>query len=149
MATLHVRNVPDELYERLRAAAAEDGRSIGAEATKLLGLALVTRDEERRGLERIVVTASSFKQRFARRAKAIVLRAQELAAEAGAAETAPAHVLLAMREDDVLRPTLERGGVTDESVRAALPPQAEARATPPPVSADARRMLEQALRATL
>jgi hypothetical protein len=54
-----------------------------------------------------------------------------------------------MREDDVLRPTLERGGVTDESVRAALPPQAEARATPPPVSADARRMLEQALLATL
>jgi ATP-dependent Clp protease ATP-binding subunit ClpA len=36
MATLHVRNVPDELYERLRAHAEAEGRSIGAETVQLL-----------------------------------------------------------------------------------------------------------------
>jgi plasmid stability protein len=149
MATLHVRNVPDELYERLRAAAEADGRSIGAEAVSLIGRGLRVRDEERRNLEQVRVQASPFKRRFAQGAKELVVRAQQLAQQAGASETKPAHVLLAMLEDDVLRPALERGGVTDESVQAALPPPARPRETPPPVSAEARQMLEQALLATL
>ena len=33
MATLHVRNVPDELYERLRGQAERNGRSIGGETS--------------------------------------------------------------------------------------------------------------------
>ena len=40
MATLHVRNVPDELYEELRSRAAEHRRSLSAEAIKLLEDAL-------------------------------------------------------------------------------------------------------------
>ena len=36
MATLHVRNVPDDLYELLRERAAENDRSIGAETVQLL-----------------------------------------------------------------------------------------------------------------
>ena len=36
MATLHVRNVPEELYEQLRDRAQANGRSIGAEAIVLL-----------------------------------------------------------------------------------------------------------------
>jgi plasmid stability protein len=40
MATLHVRNVPDELYESLRRRAREEGRSINAEAIELLRPAL-------------------------------------------------------------------------------------------------------------
>jgi plasmid stability protein len=36
MATLHVRNVPDDLYARLRDHAEANGRSIGAEAVQLL-----------------------------------------------------------------------------------------------------------------
>jgi plasmid stability protein len=36
MATLYVRNVPDDLYERLRVQADAEGRSIGAEAVQLL-----------------------------------------------------------------------------------------------------------------
>ena len=36
MATLHVRNVPDELYELLRERAAANSRSIGAETCELL-----------------------------------------------------------------------------------------------------------------
>ena len=40
MATLHVRNVPDDLYERLRARAKSEGRSLSAEAIDLLREAL-------------------------------------------------------------------------------------------------------------
>ena len=50
MATLHVRNVPDELYERLRRQADAEGRSIGAEAVQLLDQQLG--GASRRGLRR-------------------------------------------------------------------------------------------------
>jgi plasmid stability protein len=36
VATLHVRNVPPEVYEALRARAARNGRSINAEVIELL-----------------------------------------------------------------------------------------------------------------
>jgi plasmid stability protein len=47
--TLHVRNVPPELYEELRLRAAREGRSIGAEALAILRDAF-ERDEEARAL---------------------------------------------------------------------------------------------------
>jgi plasmid stability protein len=150
MATLHVRNVPDELYERLRASAEEDGRSIGAQATTLLRGALVQYDERTRGLRRLVVKdRGAFRQHFAQSAKVLVLRAQEIARDLGSPEVLPPHVLLAMLEDNVLRPTLERGGVTGESVHAALPPAAAPLKHGPPLSPDARQMLERALLASL
>lgn len=40
MATLYVRNVPDDLYEQLRREAAASRRSLGAEAVERLRLAL-------------------------------------------------------------------------------------------------------------
>jgi len=40
MPTLHVRNVPDELYERLRLRARNQGRSMTAEVVHLLQSAL-------------------------------------------------------------------------------------------------------------
>ena len=40
MPTLHVRNVPDELYERIRARAQSQGRSITSEVIHLLQRAL-------------------------------------------------------------------------------------------------------------
>lgn len=54
MPTLHVRNVPDELYERIRARSQERGRSVTAEVIQLLQRAL--EEDERRQeetLERI------------------------------------------------------------------------------------------------
>lgn len=36
MATLHVRNVPDDLYERIRQRAAAENRSLSAEVVALL-----------------------------------------------------------------------------------------------------------------
>ena len=90
MATLYVRNVPDDVYERLRAAAQEDGRSIAAQTTVLLREGLTWRGQRRESMERMVRT-SPFKRRFARTAKELVLRAQELARERGAPEVLPAH----------------------------------------------------------
>jgi plasmid stability protein len=150
MATLHVRNVPDELYERLRASAEDEGRSIGAQATALLQSALSDRDFRREAYARVRIGGQSpFRRRFAKSAKQLVVRGQQIAAEQGSPEVLPPHVLLAMLEDDVLRPTLERGGVTEESVRAALPPAARRLEFAPPLSADARQMLERALLASL
>jgi plasmid stability protein len=149
MATLHVRNVPDDLYEELRAQAAAEGRSIGSETISLLRGALVDRGALYAGVRRAVaVPRSPFLQRFAESAKDLVLRAQALARELGAPEVTPAHVLLAMLEDDVLRPTLVGRGITVESVRAALV-VGEPREGPVPVSAEARQMLERALLAAL
>jgi plasmid stability protein len=149
MATLHVRNVPDDLYEQLRESAEAEGRSIGAQATALIRDGLFWHHNQRRALGQMVTDGSPFKRRFAGEARNLVLRGQELAQERGATEVAPAHVLLAMLEDPILRASLERGGVTLESVTAALPPVAEASNAKPPISADARRMLESALLATL
>lgn len=43
MKALHVRGVPDELYEALRSAAEDDGRSISAETIAILKSALADR----------------------------------------------------------------------------------------------------------
>ena len=150
MATLHVRSVPDELYERLRTAAEEDGRSIGAQATVHLRTALFEREQRRKAESRVMVGGRSpFRERFAKSGKRLAARGQEIAAEHGSPEVLPPHLLLAMLEDDVLRPTLERGGVTEESARAALPKKAKPLQSEPPLSAEARQMLERALLAAL
>jgi plasmid stability protein len=145
MATLHVRNVPDELYEELRKRAERDGRSIGAEAIALLRFAMVERARLYGSVEQASGRGKTpFTRRFVARAQELVTRAQELCRELGSAEVTPAHVLLAMLEDNVLRPTLERRGITEESVRAVLP-SGPPRTGPAPISAEARQMLEQAL----
>ena len=48
MATLYVRDVPDELYDALRERAGAEGRSISAEAVRLLDLALEREQSDRR-----------------------------------------------------------------------------------------------------
>jgi plasmid stability protein len=145
MATLYVRNVPDSLYEELRASAERDGRSIGAEAITLLRGALAERARLYEGLQQAVGRGRSrFAQRFAERAQDVVTRAQDMCRQVGSPEVTPAHVLLAMLEDDVLRPVLERRGITEEAVRSVLP-SGPPREGPAPVSAETRRMLEQAL----
>lgn len=44
MAILHVRNVPPELYERLKHLAAEQHRSLSAEVIDILAQGVATRD---------------------------------------------------------------------------------------------------------
>jgi plasmid stability protein len=54
MATLYVRNVPDELYERLKKNAEARNSSISTEAVRLLDEALkVDREGFRRFIERV------------------------------------------------------------------------------------------------
>jgi hypothetical protein len=144
MATLHARNFPDDLYARLRAAAEEDGRSIGAEAAALLRTALGEREQRAQDVRRLISPPPTFREQFVARAKQIVVRAKHICREVGSAEVTPAHVMLAMLEDPVLRPVLERKGITEESVRAVLP-AGPPRTGPAPVSPEARQMLEQAL----
>jgi plasmid stability protein len=43
VATLHVRNVPDDVYDALRARAAREGRSINAEVIAILRRTLLRR----------------------------------------------------------------------------------------------------------
>jgi plasmid stability protein len=150
MATLHVRNVPDELYEALREEADRDGRSIGAQAVVLLQRALFDRSVLVSNVRRAIShRRSPFLRRFAESAKELVVRAQELAQELGSPAVTPAHVLLAMLEDDVLRSSLERAGVTAAEVRANLSPAGPPAETKPPFSPETKRLLEQALRASL
>ena len=63
MATLHVRGVPDRLYERLRRRARVESRSIGSEAVVLLDGAL-EREASRESLKRLLreVRAHRMKQ---------------------------------------------------------------------------------------
>lgn len=46
MPTLHVRNVPDDLYERIRERAQDKSRSITAEVIQLLQRALSENEQE-------------------------------------------------------------------------------------------------------
>ena len=144
MATLHARNFPDDVYASLRAAAEEDGRSIGSQAAALLRSALAERDQRKREVRLVKPRFPTFREQFVARAKQIVVRAQQHCREVGSPEVTPAHVMLAMLEDPVLRPALERKGITEESVRSVLP-SGPPRQGPAPVSEEARRMLEQAL----
>jgi len=93
MATLHVRNVPDELYERLRVQAEAEGRSIGAEAVQLLDQQLG--GGSRRGLRRRRGgSAPGPFKRFAPAGRAVVERAQEEARGLGHAYIGTEHLLL-------------------------------------------------------
>nr|BAL57940.1 hypothetical protein HGMM_F53C10C14 [uncultured Acetothermia bacterium]BAL58554.1 hypothetical conserved protein [Candidatus Acetothermum autotrophicum] len=51
MATLHVRNVPDRLYEALKARAQADGRSLSAEVLTILERALKRNDSQQKLLQ--------------------------------------------------------------------------------------------------
>lgn len=145
MATLHVRNVPDGLYEALRTQAESQGRSIGAEAIVLLQQAVGVPELAARVLRR---RRSPFLHRFAETARELVVRAQEIAREAASPAVTPAHVLLAMFEDDVLRATLERSGIREDDVRAKLPTGGAPKGQVP-FSPETKKLLEDALRASL
>lgn len=48
MATLHVRNVPEKLYKRIRKLAEDENRSVTAEVIQLLSEGLQVREARRR-----------------------------------------------------------------------------------------------------
>ena len=87
MATLHVRNFPDALYERLRGNAERNGRSIGAETIFVLQSAVLAgmtagyppARGRRRHVRREQTTPF---EHFSPRAKQIVVRARQEASSA-------------------------------------------------------------------
>jgi plasmid stability protein len=157
VATLHVRNVPDELYELLRARAAENDRSLGAEAIQLLQERLAFSPQDR--LRRLLPTAGRRRtapfSRFTPRARQAVAAAQEQARAAGHRDVDTGHLLLGvlLQEEAPVVGCLHELGVTLESARAALelarPRQAEEAPAQIPFQPGAKKALELALRQSL
>ena len=96
MATLHVRNVPDELYARLRFRAEANGRSIGAEAVHLLddGIEGGSHRSPLRGIRRRRRGAGAHAVAFAPSARRVLESAQDEARELGHADIDTGHLLL-------------------------------------------------------
>ena len=59
MPTLHIRNVPPEVYEALRARAAREGRSMNAEVIAILRRSLASR----RGPDDVIADLRRFRER--------------------------------------------------------------------------------------
>lgn len=156
MATLHVRNVPDLLYEALRANAAVEGRSIGAQTVELLRRALDVRADPRAQVrERFPV--GSGQVRFKRDARSAVVSAQDEVRALGHGEVATEHLLLGLlrAHEGPAAWTLEGPplGITFDRVRERVielrgrgegPPQGQI-----PFTSGAKRALELALREAL
>jgi ATP-dependent Clp protease ATP-binding subunit ClpA len=144
VATLHVRNVPEPLYELLRDCAEREGRSIGAQATVLLQQALMPI-----AMSGLGPTRRFGVQRFSEAAREIVLHAQNEARAVGATHVEPAHMLIALAETrGGARTALEQLEVSAESVRANLVrgPGSPKRI---PFAPETKKVLENALREAL
>jgi hypothetical protein len=111
MATLHVRNFPDPLYESLRDCADANGRSIGAQAIALLNESL---SAGRRGFpffgRRTSINAEPL-QAFGDRARSRVAQAEQVARDLGHSHVGTDSVLLALLSE----PRLPLAGVVGAS----------------------------------
>lgn len=144
MATLHVRNVPEPVYELLRECAEQEGRSIGAQAIVLIQQSLFPRQMQRRGLR----TRGGL-QRFTPRARDAVVRAKEEARAGGAAEVLPGHILLGLLDvEGPAQHALGELGVDAASVRERLP-TGSGSPRRLPFGPEAKAVLEHALRESL
>ena len=144
MATLHVRNVPDELYELLRERAAANGRSIGAETCQLLYERLVAAARLPRpiglpGLRRRPVGRPGPFTRFTPEARQAIVVAQQEARALRHGHVGTDHLLLGL---------LDPQGAKD--VRARMVPAGEEEIEGQiPFTPEAKRALELALRRAL
>lgn len=98
MATLHVRNVPDELYELLRERATANDRSIGAETVQLLeerlALAGAGRPPRRFPVPGRRRGGTGPFTRFTEEAREVVVDAEERARSLGHEHVGTDHLLL-------------------------------------------------------
>ena len=154
MATLHVRNVPDELYEALWANAAVEGRSIGAQTVTLLQRALEDRASVRERV-RTQIESGLGRVRFLKTARRAVVHAQEEVRALGHQEVGTEHLLLGLlRDGGELAATLARPplSIAAEDVRrrvVELRPPGEPPTGRIAFSAEAKQALEAALRESL
>jgi hypothetical protein len=123
VATLHVRNVPDPLYEALRACAEGEGRSIGAQTVVLLEAALVTGRRPRSWLGgRRRPTSRGFFERFTERARMVVVLAQEEARGLAHNYVGTEHLVLGLLgvSEGIAARALARLGVEEQAFRARV-----------------------------
>jgi hypothetical protein len=123
VATLHVRNVPDPLYEALRACAEGEGRSIGAQTVVLLQSALLLGRRQRGWpVGRRRPTGRTMFGRFTEKARAVVVLAQDEARGLAHNYVGTEHVLLGLLgvEDGVAARALARLGVDEQTFRARV-----------------------------
>lgn len=152
MATLHVRNVPEPLYEALRRCAEENGRSIASQAVSLLNESLST---GRRGFPFFgrPTRSGTALQSFGEPARAAVVDAQVLAREFGHTHVGTDDLLLALISDPRL-PIAETLAeppkpISQLSVRQLIQPGEGSGAGALPFSPEAKQALELALRESL
>jgi ATP-dependent Clp protease ATP-binding subunit ClpC len=117
VATLHVRNVPDDVYEALRVRAEREGRSIGAQAIAIIAQDLT--GSQARGLLRRrarAVRGGPF-QRFTASARSGVVAAEEEARALGHDYVGTEHILLGLLREGTAARALATLGVTAEKAR--------------------------------
>jgi hypothetical protein len=162
MATLHVRNVPDSLYGRLRQRADRNGRSIGGEAVAVLEEQLLFDYVAQKGgpawlpgrRRRQALGGGPF-ERFAPRASKVMALAQEEARRLRHAYVGTEHLLLGLLRDDqgIAGRALESVGIELDAVRARVEEIVGPGTEEPPqqlaFTARAKKVLELALRETL
>src|SRR4051795_10833849 len=100
MPALHVRNVPDPLYAKLRARAEHEGRSINGEAIAILEEAL-SRPSPKQARAQIQPAFRrrqpvGFFSRFTDRGRKVVVEAQEQARSLGHPQVRTEHLLLGL-----------------------------------------------------
>jgi plasmid stability protein len=152
MATLHVRNVPDQLYERLRERATVNGRSIGAEIVIVL--------ENELGVTGVRPWRTMFARRrhaptpfhhFTPRARNVVAEAKEEARGLGDSAIGTEHLLLALlgSPGTVAAYLLETAGLEYERARATvegIPRERHDESGGLPFTPGAKKAMELALR---
>lgn len=143
MATLHVRNVPDELYELLRERASANGRSIGAETCQLLYERLVATGGRPGplpfpGLRRRPVGPPGPFTRFTAEARQAVVVAQQEARALRHGHVGTDHLLLGVLDPEGAKEIRARMTPGDADVAGQIP-----------FTPEAKRALELALRAAL
>jgi hypothetical protein len=156
MATLHVRNFPDPLYESLRDCADANGRSIGAQTIQLLETALTAGPARAfwLGRRRRPPLGGSAFQRFTPRGRGAVAASQAEARALRHDHVGTEHLLLGLLQTDgVAQRALTTLGVALAAARkrvaAEHPPAAEPPPGQIPFSPEAKKALELALRESL
>jgi ATP-dependent Clp protease ATP-binding subunit ClpA/plasmid stability protein len=153
MATLHVRNVPEALYEALRARAQARGRSIGNEAIAVLA------ENVARGVlpglpsRATMARVAEPRERLSEPSARVLAAASYEAHALGHAAVDTEHVLLALLGEPSVVAQLQTLGLDAEGVREAVDRHVErgrrAEAGPRPFAPGAKRILELALRESL
>src|SRR5829696_4223906 len=155
MATLHVRNFPDSLYEALRVCAGRNGRSIGAETIQLVSQSMggqFAGSAPWRGRRRGGMRGRPF-ERFTPLGRAAVVAAQDDARSFGHDHVRTEHLLLALLGGEGIGGRAVASlGLTREAVRGRVERErgrGDAPAGELPFAAETKKALELALRESL